>query len=352
MKIKFGAIKEHFLKVKHKKRLLLLLIPLTVLTVIFWPKPQKPLEVKAAKIQNIVESLSATGTVNSETSVDLHFLSSGKLVYLGAKKGDLVKKGQVIANLDLRTVQKNLESELRDYSLQRNSFDSTQEDNQNRTPEQALNDDMKRILQNNQYDLEKAIISVELQDLAREQALLISPIDGIVTKADVQTAGVNVTTTTNFTVADPKSLTFKIDIDEADIGKVSVDQVTKVTLDAYPEKVFDLKIKSIDFAAHETSTGGNVYTVDVALPENTDMKYRIGMNGDAEIVTNEKKNVLAVPLSSIVDDQYVYVKTNGKFKKTKVKTGLSNDTDIEITSGLENGEEVALDPTEAEKRTK
>lgn len=348
MKQRFERLKTHVLK--HKRRLFFLLIPLAVLTFFLWPRPQKPIEVQAVKKQDIVESLSATGTIYSQTSVDLKFLSAGKLVYLGVKKGDTVKAGQTIGVLDQRTVQKNLETELRDYAQQRNTFDSTKEDNQNRTPEQALNDDMKRILQNSQYDLEKAVISVELQDLAKQQAVLISPIDGIVTAADVLIAGVNVTTTTTFAIADPTNLIFKIEIDEADIGKVKLDQKARVTLDSFPEKVLDLKVKSIDFAAHTTSTGGNVYTVEVSLPENTALQYRIGMNGDAEIVTNEKKNVLIAPLSSIIDDQYVYVKINDKFEKRKVSVGLRNDTDIEIKSGLKIGEEVALDPTEAEKR--
>lgn len=336
----------------HKRRLLILLIPLIVLTIIFWPRPQKPIGVQAAEKHDLVESISATGTVSSETSVDLHFLSAGKLAYLGVKKGDLVKAGQVIANLDLRTVQKNLETELRDYASQRITFDQTRTDNQNRTPDEALNDSMKHILQNNQYDLEKAVISVELQDLARQQAILVSPINGIITATDVTTSGVNVTTTTTFTIADPKNLIFKIDIDEADIGKVKLDQKAKVTLDAFPDKTLDLKIKSIDFASHTTSTGGNVFTVEVLLPDNTDLLYRIGLNGDAEIVTNEKKNVLTIPLSSLFDDNFVYVKTGGKFEKRKVSTGLSNDTQTEIKSGLKAGEEVALDPTEAEKRAK
>jgi HlyD family secretion protein len=83
------------------------------------------------------------------------------------------------------------------------------------------------------------------------------------------------------------------------------------------------------------------------------------MNGDAEIITNQKENVLTIPLSSIVDDEYVYVKinpdrigTSSRFEKRNVKTGLSNETDIEIKSGLKLGEEVAIDPTEAEKRVK
>lgn len=335
----------------HKRKTALIAIPLIILAIIFWPRPQKPIETQTVKRQDIIESLSATGVVDA-TSVNLNFLSSSKLVYLGVKKGDHVTAGQTIAVLDQRTVQKNLENTLRSYAKQRETFDQTRKNNQNRTPEEALNDSMKQILQDNQYDLETAVASVELQDLAKQQAVLTTPIAGVVTRADVEAAGLNVSPTTTFTVADLSNITFNIDIDEADIGKVIVGQKVKVNLDAYPDETFSVSVKSIDYASHATSTGGTVFTVEVTLPETTKFDYRIGMNGDAEIITNEKKNVLAAPLSSIVDDKYVYVKNGHNFEKRNIKIGLRNDTDAEIRSGLTAGEEVAIDPTEAEKLVK
>lgn len=340
----------YFLK-HHKRRLLLLIITLIILGVILWPRSVKQLETQAVKRGDIVESISATGTVNA-TSVDLTFLIPGKLVYLGVKKGDQVKKGQVIATIDQQTLQKNLETKLRDYSLKRNEFDQTQSDNLNRTPLEALNDDMKRILQDNQYDLDKAVISVELQDLAKQQSVLTTPIAGVVTQTDVTTAGVNIGLTTTFTVSDLTSTTFDIDIDEADIGKVNIGFPVKITLDAFPDQALNVTVQSIDFVAHATSTGGNVYTVQTTLPQNTKFVYRVGMNGDAEIITNKKQNVINIPISSVLDDTYVFVKTNRGFEKRTVKLGLINDTDAEIISGLNQGEEVALDPTEAEKQVK
>jgi HlyD family secretion protein len=339
----------HFLKT-HKKIVFPVIIVI-VLLLIFWPKPPKPLETQTIKRGDIIQTLSATGTV-AATSVSLSFLSSGKLTYLGVKKGEYVKSGQVLAELDQRIVQKNLETALRNYSEQRNSFDATSDSNQNRTPQQALNDSMKRILQNNQYDLDKAVISVELQDLAKQQAILTSPIDGVVTRADVETAGVNVGATTTFVVSDLKTTTFNIDIDESDVGKVTVGLPAKVTLDAYPDNTFNVKVKSIDFAAHTTTTGENVYTVEVGLPQNNKFAYRVGMNGDADIITNEKKDVVTVPLVSVVDDNYVYVKTKKGAEKRKIKLGLQNDTDGEVKSRLMPGDKVALDPTEAEKVSK
>ncbi len=338
----------HFLKT-HKKLLIPPVIVVVVLSVTFWPRPAAPIDTAVIKQTNITQSISATGTIDSEKSVDLNFLAAGKLVYLGVKKGDLVKQWQVIATLDQRTMQKNLETALRNYSLQRNEFDQTKSDNANHTPQDALTDNLKRILQNNQYDLDKAVISVELGQLAREQSVLASPISGIVTRADAKTAGVNVTAATTFTVADPTSLVFKIDVDEADIGKVQEGKSLKVTLDAYPDIALDLSVNSIDFTTHATTGGGSAFTVQAAMPPNSDFTYRVGMSGDAEIILDEKDNVLTVPLASIAQDKYVYVQTEKSFEKREIKLGLKNDTDAEVLDGLHAGDKVAIDPTEAEK---
>src|SRR5260221_3521584 len=103
---------------------------------------------------------------------------------------------------------------------------------------------MKRLLQNNQYDLNKTINSVELVDLARQQSILSTPIAGIVTRVDAPVAGVTaIAGSTTFTVVDPTSIVFDMDIDEADIGKIQEGQHAKITLDAYPNMTLSIPIK-------------------------------------------------------------------------------------------------------------
>jgi HlyD family secretion protein/macrolide-specific efflux system membrane fusion protein len=211
--------------IRHHK-IISAIILIVIIGLVFILRPKQPPEVKSVTVQrgDIIQSISSTGSIDSLNSVNLSFQMGGKLVYLGAKAGDTVSAGQTIATLDQRQMQDNLTTALRDYSKQRNTFDQTVQDNGGRTPEGALNDDMKRILENNQYDLDKAVISVDLQNLAKEDSVLTTPIAGIVTRADVQTPGVNVTPATVFTVSDPASLVFKVDVDEADFGTVKLGQ--------------------------------------------------------------------------------------------------------------------------------
>lgn len=337
---------------KRKRLTITGIIVIIVLVFLLRPKESAPVKTTAVQYGNVVASISTSGKVAAKKVVDLSFLAGGKLTYLGVKIGDHVNQYQTIAALDLRTAQKNLQNSLIDYSKQRNTFDQTQSDNQNRTPQQALNDQMKRVLQNNQYDLDKSVNSLELQQLAQEQSVLTAPIAGIVTRSDATSAGVNVGITSVFEITDPNSLVFDMDVDEADIGKVKIGQKVVLNLDAYPDENVTIPISFIDFTSHTTSTGGNAYTVEIPLIDQSAMKYRVGMNGNVEIVINKKDHVLKIPLTAIADETYVYVKTGNYFEKRKIKLGLQSDSDAQVINGLSPKAVIAIQPTEAAKHAK
>ena len=328
------------------------LIILIATLFILKPGRETPIATEKVKKENISQTISITGSIDSNSTVNLSFKVPGKLVYLSVKKGDYVYAYQTIGVMDERTVQKNLEITLIDYSKQRLTFDQTLEKNQNRKPQEALSNDMERILENNQFDLDRAIKSVELADLAKQDSALTTPISGIITRADVETSGVNISATTTFTVTDLSSLNFKMEVDEADIGKVKPRQKVKVVLDTYPDETLNLTVEKIDFVSHTTSTGGNAFTVYANLADNPDTKYRVGINGNAEIITDVKNNVITIPVSAISEDNKVFIKTTTGFEERKIKTGIQNDTRAQITSGLSQNDEVAVEPTLVPKKTR
>jgi multidrug efflux pump subunit AcrA (membrane-fusion protein) len=137
-----------------------------------------------------------------------------------------------------------------------------------------------------------------------------------------------------------------MDVDEADVSKIKLGQSVSITLDAYPNSPFTLPITNIDFATHTTSTGGNAYSVQANLPTNPDLAYRIGMQGNADIVTAQETNVISVPISSIFDNNYVYVEKGNLFEKRKITLGIQNNTDSVVEQGLSEGEQVVIDPTQ------
>lgn len=295
--------------------------------------------VKVTK-QNFVKTITSSGKTRADRSVDLKFQTSGKLAWVGVKEGDSVKAYQAIATLDRREVQKNLEKALRDYSNERNDFEESRQVTYGFKKMTDVNDTIKRILEKNQWDLEKAVMDVELKQLAVEFATLVTPIAGIVTHVDTPVAGINITPATAvFTVSDPASLVFQANVDETDISGLTLGQSATITLDAFPEASFSGGISFIAYSSEQSSGGATVFPVKIAIihPEN----LRVGLNGDITIETSRQVDVLTVPTEAIREEKgstYVYKKTDGTYEKVSVTTGTKNEDDIIITSGLSEGD--------------
>lgn len=301
--------------------------------------------VTLAKVKRISFSsiVSSSGKTKAEKSVDLKFLTSGRLVWVGVTEGQTVLPGTVIALLDSREVQKNLEKTLRDYSAERSDFDLAQSITYNgHTPKDALSDSMRRILEKNQWDLEKSVLDVELKHLSVEYARLVTPIGGVVTHIDTPVAGVNITPATAvFQVIDPTSMVFEAKIDEVDVGKLRTGQTALMQLDAFPEATFSGKIASVAYAAETSAGGATVFPVAIAF-DKTEL-LRVGFNGDVTIETEQIPDQLVVPSSAIREEaktKFVYRKSGETYTKNMVKTGPSNETDTVIISGLAENDEV------------
>ena len=343
MKKIFGWLKKH-------KKLTAIILAIFVIMVGFPPvkknvltKPEQKYETAKAQKEDLTDIVSASGTIQAENQVDLKFQTSGLLSWVGVKEGDKVQKWQVIASLDKRELEKNLIKTLRDYSKERWDFE---EINKVTYKDQVINDTIKRILEKNQFDLDKAIADVEIKDIAMKLASLITPIEGIVTHIDTPVAGVNITPATAvFTIADPGQMKFVANIDEADIGKVKIGQKTTLTLDAYPEQKFEGEVGKIAFAAVATKGGGTAHPVEIVLPENKDLQFKVGMNGDLDITIAGEKDVLTLPSEAIKEKgnkKSVRVVEGRQIKEVEVQTGLTTETKTQITQGLNEGTTVII----------
>lgn len=247
-------------------------------------KPQKPAPQEVSVFQPETNTVSASGKVEAGDVANLTFQTSGLLSWVGVKEGDRVSKFQGIASLDRRQLEKSLQQSLNLYLTNRWDFEQTQDDYQEKRERYLLTDADRRILDKTQFSLNNAVINVEIADLALKLAVISTPIEGIVTRVDTPNPGVNVTPgTANFTIIDPASIYFRTSVDEADISQVKVGQEAKVTLDSYPDEEFQGRVERIDFVASPTAGGGTAFGVVISLPENTDFKFKVGMNGDAEI---------------------------------------------------------------------
>lgn len=294
------------------------------------------------EIKSIKSDLTLTGSIDASEYAPLRFQNSGKLVWVGVKIGNKVKKGQAIASLDKAELQKSLQTQYNNYRSQLSQFWDTQD----KYKDVVVSDTVQRILNRTQYSLDNSVISYEIADMAIKESTLVSPINGVVVAVDQPLSGTNITpASATFTIINPESIFLKAEIDQDQVSKIKVGQKAVLTIDAFPEQTFDSEITYIAFTpvAGESST---VYEVRFKVPvQNKDLSYRIGMNGDATVTLDQKDNTIVVSLDALNDDNgksFVWIKNGNSLAKKYVETGIENDTEVEILSGLDKNDQIVI----------
>lgn len=300
------------------------------------------------KRENLRETLTLSGQIAADEHVILRFQTSGRLAWVGPKEGDRVKKYQGIASLDQRDVQKQMQKKLNDYVKERHDFDQSGDDNR-RIGDQPIREEgdaMKRLLEKAQYDLDNAVLDVEIQQLAREYSYLYTPIDGILIRADVKYPGVNITPAgAEFEVINPDTLYFSFTSDQTEVIKLSEGLNGELFFDSYPEEEITGQIYFLSYTPKIGETG-TVYEGRMRLINADPLDYRYGMTGDVSFVISEKSNVVSVPSNYVKSDskgKYVMKKEGEKKVKTYIKVGAEIDTVYEVLKGLVEGDEIYID---------
>lgn len=325
---------------------LLAIIGVILILIVIWRNYQaqknKPvLNFEPVAKRDIVKTLDISGVVDAKQKARLRFLAGGKVTYLGAQAGDMVKKWQTIARIDPAALQKQLEQDLNNYLKERWDFES---DTENYVYSQE-NLDTRRSLDKVQWDLENSVLNVEIRDIAIKNTALTAPFDGILVTTPTTVTGVQLTAADYFELVDPTSLIFLAGVDEADIAQVKEGQPTEITIDAFDGETFESKVNYIAYASSQSSTG-TVFAVEFKLYDPNLERLRLGMNGDAQIKLDERKNVLAVPFLATRERDgkfYVDVKTgDDQYQEQEIGTGLETDDWVEVTSGLTEGQEILI----------
>src|SRR3989344_1014273 len=301
--------------------------------------------VESPQMQTITKTLDLTGHIDAAQKTDLRFSAPSRLAWVGVKEGDMVNKWQAIASLDTRTLQKQLAQDLNNFNKAFRTHDQVLDDNNYYgTPD--LDQALRRILENADYDLNNTVINVELRDLAIKLSSLVSPFAGLVTRVDQPNAGVNVSVTDTFQIINPDSLYFSAEVDELDISKIVVGQSAPIVLDAYEGETIESTITKVSFVP-VSSASGTSYKVELAIPSgNLNLKYRLGMSGDAIVRLDQKDNVLTIKSQALIERDGAYfvdLKTSAKDPERKaVEIGLETDELVEITAGLTTSDQVII----------
>ena len=335
---------------------------------------------KVAKV-NILNSITATGTIEPVNEVTVGTQVSGIVSKLYVDYNSVVKKGQIIAELDKSNLTSQLNTAKASLSQAEASLKSAESDlayqkaNYNRY--KALY--QKGLISANDYESARLSYQTSLQTVATRKdqiasakeevqraqtnlgyATITSPIDGIVVSKSVeegQTVNANMSTPDLFTIAqDLTNMQVVANVDEADIGDVKKGERVSFTVDAYPNDTFEGTVTQVRL---EATTTNNVVTYEVVISApNADLKLKPGLTANVVIYTQESNGVLSVPSKAL---RYTPTKeTIGKRKMKdvsnaknkvwtlegntlvahKVNIGISDGTHTQVLSGIKEGQTV------------
>ncbi len=289
-------------------------------------------------------------TIDGKTSIerrDLKFTVNGKVSSISVKEGQLVKKGQYLMGLDTQDVQKNLQKDLKDYMIARNSFEQTTQVTYPTGEYVDTKDTIKRVLQNTQYSLDKSVIDVEIRNIALKDSYLYSPIDGVVSAINIKQG--ETTNTQNsqavITITKPGSLYFESYAEDTEVLKINKEQKTIVKIDALPNITFPSQVDFISNLATVDQNGLSTYKIRATITDQKTYTLLDGMSGQIQFITKEKSGILIVPNNSVFRENnisYVNLVKNGVVQKTEVQTGFTDGKEVEVISGLNQGDAVAI----------
>lgn len=316
---------------------------------------------------NIMNSITATGTIEPVTSVTVGTQVSGIVSKLFVDYNSVVKKGQVIAELDktnlmsqlntaktqLATAQSQLNYQTANYKRYKTLFEKGL----------VAADDFDNAKLSYTQAKEQVVSAKEEVQRAQTNlgyATITSPIDGVVLSKSVeegQTVAASFSTPELFTIAqDLTNMQVVADVDEADIGDVKDGERVSFTVDAYPDDTFEGEVKQV---RQEATTTNNVVTYEVVISApNADLKLKPGLTANVTIYTAERKGVLSVPSKALrftpqketVGKMKIVDAANAKNKvwtiegnsivAHKVNIGMTDGTNTQIVGGIAEGTKV------------
>ena len=297
-------------------------------------------KVKTAKV--IMGNISVSINVEGKTVIknqDLSFEIGGVIRSINVKEGDIVKPWQTLAYLDTREAQKNLENALRDYSKERNDFE---EGIQVTYADTIITNTFKRIMEKNQWDLEKSILDVELKDLVKRKSYLSSPIGGTVARVNYQVGEIPSASIPVITIVDKNGFHFESFVEDVEALKIKKDMNVRISLDAIENETLEGKVDFISPLATIDENDLSTYKVVISFND-TNQTLIDGLIGEAEIISKEVVNVIKIPNTAVTRENgksIVNLNNNGVYEKVIVKLGFTNGKEVEVISGLSIGDEV------------
>ncbi|MCX6149766.1 MAG: efflux RND transporter periplasmic adaptor subunit [Ignavibacteriales bacterium] len=401
-------------KKKSKKKIYIFsgigaLVLILVLLVIFSGNKEQIITVQTDEVKkrDITQVVTATGKINPEYQVIITPEVTGEIVDLPVKEGEQVRKGQLLIRIKPDTyaaqrdrVAANLESAKSGLGRIKAQLDKVKSDYERVQGlyDKKLSSDSELELAKSNYLSTKSEYEGQQSSVIQAQASLkeaqeqlykttiYSPMNGTVCALNVELGervlGSGFSQGTNImTVADLSQMEATVEVDENDVVLVSIGDTSRISIDAYGEKDFKGVVSEIANSAKTTGLGTQQEVVNFEVKIrfiDIDKNVRPGMSCNANVETETKKGVFAVPIQSVTargkmqevkkegedeattvknetkkdkkPKEVVFLADNNKAKMVEVETGISDDNYIEVKSGLKGGEKVISGPYRAISR--
>lgn len=325
----------------------------------------KQYETQPIEKHTITQVVEASGTINPVNIVSVGSTVSGPISKIYVDYNSMVKKGQLLAEIDPRlskqTVEQNraaiasAQANLRDMQANAEMSRKTLRRYQNLYKrnfvpkselDQAINDyksDMAKI-SSARADIAKAQAQCRGAELSLSYTKIVAPVDGMIISREIdvgQAVAASFQAPELFTIAqDLQKMQIEVNVSEADIGKVKEGQDVEYTLNGYPDTTFKGKVTQVRISP---TTVSNVVTYSVIVGvDNKDLKLKPGMTANVSIITAKHENVLCVPNFALkftpnpegpkYEKQGIWVLIKHHLKRIEIATGLSDDSYTEVIS--------------------
>jgi HlyD family secretion protein len=347
----------------------------------------KVVSVAMPELRRIQPSILASGHLTHENEVNLTSEVIGKVTAVHVTEGQQVTAGQLVLQIDDEAFTAQVEQNEAAVRLQEIDIERRQLNLDNlvrrharaeRLYLQELLDEDAFEAMDHDLDLAKVDLLGSRERLVQSTAVLQqmqdrldktrvrAPIDGVVTSLDIEVGETAITSTTNIpgsglmTIADPASIITEVNVDEADVADIRVDQLAEIVAIAYPDQPLQGNVEFIaNTAKIEPGRRSLSFLVRIRITQTNGILLRPGMSCRAAIFTQSEDEVLTLPIRALITEEdastraqshFVFLDDDGFAKKVEVETGVSDDQFQEITSELDRSSRVVVGPSRTLRR--
>ena len=297
--------------------------------------PQNSFKVERGTVS---EELVLTGQVKAAEHANLSFQTSGELAWVGVSEGEVVKKGQNLANLDSKIPYESYEISVSDLRAAEASLDNVYDQVQGHDRDETFAQRDLRTAAEVRRDKSYRALEIAKKNLAN--FYLTAPFPGIISSVTYPFTGIFIPLSQGvIEIVNPESLYFEVSADQTEVVELKEGMKVKIILDSFPTEEVGGVVSYVGYTPVSGEVG-TVYKVKIAFTNSGNLsKFRVGMGGDAKLVLTEKEGVLFAPPEFITSDATgKYILVGPQKKKVYIETGLEGEDKVEIEGEINEGD--------------